>query len=357
MTSRVSQDVDLRQGFGQAVQGRAEPGGAEGDGGLQEMLGRAESSNGAIRLERLKQAVYRLRVGDGPGRALVIKRHTPVIAQTDRLVAERWLPALGFEDRCPQLLAAAAEREGRWTWHIYEDLGHDNLAAHRLPWRLEAAVDFIAELHTRAAGHSLVPEIRCRARDHGVPFFLSNLRDAIDALDALAGLPRDAPPEFPAARTRLRDRLHTLLEDAPRRVRLMEEHGGPDTLLHGDLWPKNIFVSMNATAPHPRLIDWDHVGAGPFSYDVSTLLYQSSPGARPRMLRPYREAVARSGRRLPSDAELNLLFHTAQTAPYAPCILFDAMALLNDGAAWGCAELIAYEQWFEALRPPLPGES
>src|SRR5437867_11346188 len=91
------------------------------------MLGRAESWNGAIRLERLKQAVYRVRVGDGPGRALVLKRHTPTIAQIDRLVAERWLPVLGFKDRCPQLLAAAAEREGRWVWHVYEDLGHDNL--------------------------------------------------------------------------------------------------------------------------------------------------------------------------------------------------------------------------------------
>src|SRR3989454_5182845 len=357
MTSRVSQDVDLRQGFVRSLEERREPGAAEVYQRLQEMLGRAESSNGAIRLERLKQAVYRLRVGDGPGRALVLKRHTPAIAQIDRLVAERWLPALGFEDRCPQLLAAAAEREGRWTWHIYEDLGHDNLAAQRLPWRLEAAVDLIAELHTRAAGHSLIPEIRCRARDHGAPFFLSNLRDAIDALDALADLPRDAPPEFPAARTRLLDRLHTLLEDAPRRVRLMKEYGGPDTPPPRALSPKKIFVSMHAAAPHPRLLYWGPVGAGPFSYDVSTLLYQSSPGERPRMLRRYREAVERSGWRLPTDAELNLLFHTAEAARYAHCILFDAMALLNDGADWGFAELIAYEQWFEALRPPLVGAS
>jgi len=357
MTSRVSQDIDLRQGFVRSLEERREPGAAEVYERVQEMLGRAESWNGAIRLERLKQAVYRVRVGDGSGRALVLKRHTPTIAQIDRLVAERWLPALGFKDRCPQLLAAASEREGRWVWHVYEDLGHGNLATQRLPWRLEAAVDFIAELHTCAAGHPLVPEIRCRARDHGVPFFLSNFRDAIGALEALADFSHDAPPEFPAARTRLLDCLQTLLEDAPRRVRLMEEHGGPDTLLHGDLWPKNIFVSMNATAPHPRLIDWDHVGAGPFSYDVSTLLYQSSPGERPWMLRRYREAVERSGWRLPTDAELNLLFHTAEAARYAHCILFDAMAVLNDGAGWGYRELMEYERWLDALRPPLPGES
>ena len=114
MTSRVSQDIDLRQGFVRSLEERREPGAAEVYERLQEMLGRAESWNGAIRLERLKQAVYRVQVGDGSGRALVLKRHPPAIAQIDRLVAERWLPVLGFKDRCPQLLAAAAEREGRW---------------------------------------------------------------------------------------------------------------------------------------------------------------------------------------------------------------------------------------------------
>src|SRR2546426_81828 len=207
MTSRVSQDIDLRQGFVRSLEERREPGAAEGYERVQEMLGRAESWNGAIRLERLKPAV-----------------------------------------------------------------------------------DFIAELHPRAAGHSLVPEIRFRARDHGVPFFLSNLRDAVAAPGALRNYAPDAPHEFPAARARLQDGLQRLLDDAPRRVRLMEEHGGLDPILHGDLWPKNIFVSMTAAAPDPRLIDWDHVGAGPFSYDVSTLLYQSSPSERPWMLRRYREA-------------------------------------------------------------------
>src|SRR5437016_3450205 len=227
MTSRVSQDIDLRQGFVRSLEERREPGAAEVYERLQEMLGRAESWNGAIRLERLKQAVYRVQVGDASGRALVLKRHPPAIAQIDRLVAERWLPVLGFGDRCPQLLAAAADREGRRVWHVYEDLGHDNLAQQRLSWRLAAAVDFIAELHARAAGHPLIPEVRWRARDHGAHFFMANLRDAIAALEALADLSRGGPSGFAAARTRLLERLHGLLADAPRRVQIIEEHGGP----------------------------------------------------------------------------------------------------------------------------------
>src|SRR2546430_15760497 len=147
MTSRVSQDIDLRQGFVRSLEERREPGAAEVYERLQEMLGRAESWNGAIRLERLKQAVYRVQVGDASGRALVLKRHPPAIAQIDRLVAERWLPVLGFADRCPQLFAAASERDGRWVWHVYADVGHNNLCTQRAPWCLDAAVAVNHEVH------------------------------------------------------------------------------------------------------------------------------------------------------------------------------------------------------------------
>jgi len=268
-------------------------------------------------------------------------------------VVERWLPAFDLGDGCPQLLAAVAEPEGSWVWHVYEDLGDGNLAADRLPWRLDAAVDFMAELHLRAARHPLLPEVRWRARDHGVHFLTSNVRDAVAALEALATPPRDAPPAFAGARERLLQCLYALRDDAPRRVRLLEEAGGPDTLLHGDLWPKNVFVSMTPAGPRARLIDWDHVGVGPASYDVSTFLYQSAPEERWAILRRYREAVERKGWRLPDPGALNLLFHTAECARYAHCVVWAAMALLHDGAEWGIGELMDFEHWFRALRPPL----
>src|SRR5207244_3154439 len=153
-----------------------------------------------------------------PGQTLVLKRLKPAVAQTDRLVAERWLPALGLGDRCPRLLGAAAPRDGCSVWHVYEDLGHETLSVQRQPGRLAAAVDLIAELHTRAAVHPLVPEVRWRARDHGAHFFTSSLSDAISGLDALATCRREVPGGFHASRTRLRDRLERLLEDVPRRL-------------------------------------------------------------------------------------------------------------------------------------------
>jgi Ser/Thr protein kinase RdoA (MazF antagonist) len=344
----------VRERLERSLERWQEPGAAELCEALHEFVNETSSPGEALNLERLKSAVYRLRIGRSPGRAVVLKRHPPGVAEVDRLVVKRWLPALGLADACPELLASAAEREGRWVWHVYEDLGDENLATNRLPWRLEAAVDFIAQLHLRATRHPLLPEARWRARDHGVHFFTVNLRDVIAVLEALATPPRDVPREFADARERLLQCLYTLREDAPRRVLQMEDAAGPDTLLHGDLWPKNVFVSKAASGARARLIDWDHVGVGPASYDVSTFLYQSSPEERPAILRRYRAAMERGGARLPDDGTLNLLFHTAECARYAHCILFAGMALLHEGAEWGIGELIDFDHWFRALRPPLP---
>jgi hypothetical protein len=333
-----------------------EPGAAELGSLLHELLvGTLEPEGVPIRLERLKQEVYRLWVGDGgvPARTLVLKRLQPATAQTDRLVAERWLPALGMADRSPRLLGAAAARSGDWVWHVYEDIGGATLAADRRPERLAAAVALLVELHTRAAGHPLLPEIRWRARDNGAHFYTANLRDAVSLLEALAAPPREPPPGFAASRRRLLSRLQALLEDSPRRVGLLSQVAGPDTLLHGDLWPKNVFVTPVAGALRARLIDWDHVGAGPFSYDLSTFVYRSSPEERPWILRHYRQGAERAGWRLPGTAELNVLFHTAESARCAHCIVFDAVAILHGGAAWAFEELMDFECWLETLRPPL----
>jgi aminoglycoside phosphotransferase (APT) family kinase protein len=347
----MSRAVDFRERLARSLGEMQENGAAEICELLWETMRPSLDAEPTIRLETLKKEVYRLRLGSG--QSLVLKRLKPAIAQTDRLVVERWLPALGFGDRCPRLLGSAALRDGRWVWHVHEDLGHETLAADRQPERLAAAVDLLAELHTRSAGHPLLPEVRWLARDQGAHFFTANLRDAITALETLTTTPpHEAPPAFAGARERLLHQLHHLREDAPRRVRSMEE-AGPETLLHGDLWPQNVFVSTADGVPRARLIDWDHVGVGPFSYDLSTFLYRSAAEERLWLLDRYRAAAERAGRHLPGTEELNLLFHTAESARFAHSILFDAMAVLNDGAAWAIERLMDYARWFETLRPPL----
>ena len=341
----------LREQLTRCLDERREPGVAELCDALEHLLDGAAPAADAIGLERLQKGVYRVRVGGASGRTLVIKRHTPAMAHTDRLVAERWLPALGLGDRCPRLLAAAAASDGRWVWHVYEDLSADALADHCEDPRFEAAIDLIARLHTSGIGHAVLPEVRWHARDHGARSWIASLRDGISLLEALATV--RTPARFAVARCRLLERLYWLLDAAPGQIRLTEEAGEPETLLHGDLGPKNIFVALAGDHACARLIDWDHVGVGPVSYDVSTLLYQASPDDRPWLLSRYRAALERAGHPLPEDRQLNALFYAAEIARGVSSIIWPAMALLNDGAEWGRSGLVDIDDWFETLRPPL----
>src|SRR5690242_10210882 len=95
MASGVRETGTLRERVARSLDERREPGAAELCAALEHLLDGAASQDDAFGLERLQKGVYRLRVGGASGRTLVIKRHTPAMAHTDRLVAERWLPALG----------------------------------------------------------------------------------------------------------------------------------------------------------------------------------------------------------------------------------------------------------------------
>src|SRR2546423_10745610 len=117
-----------------------------------------------------------------------------------------------------------------------------------------------------------------------------------------------------AIRDRLHDRLHSALTDAPRRAQVLKGAGGPDTLLHGDLWRANAFVTATGNGTRVRLIDWDHVGVGPFSYDLSTFLMRFSPAERPWLLSHYRQAVAVAGLRLAAGRAPKGVFETPEYA-------------------------------------------
>ncbi len=350
MNLAIDHTTELRH----ALERSGEPGATELLEALQALLGGAEADAPTIALTQLKRRVYRVDFGPGPGpRSLILKRSEPMIAQLNRLVAERWLPAIGLGDRCAPLLATAAERQGRWVWQIYEDLGDETLDRCPERSRLESAVELVAELHMRAAGHPLLPEVRHHSKDLGLSFFMSNVADAIRGLEALPRAAFQPSAKTMALRDRLLDRLYHALTDAPRRAQVLKEAGGPDTLLHGDLWRANAFVTATGNGTRVRLIDWDHVGVGPFSYDLSTFLMRFSPAERPWLLSHYRQAVAVVGWRLPAERELNVLFETAEYARFAIRVAWAAMAWLHDGAEWVPVELAEIARWFEAWRPVL----
>ena len=347
--------LDLRGEVRRALQQSGEPGCAELCDALDEMLdGEGKLPAQGVTLRPIKRRVLRLQLRAGEAsHSYILKRVEPRIAQINRLAADRWLPALGLSDHCARLLATAAERRGLWTWQIYDDIGEETLARRPERSRLEAAVEFIAELHVRAGGHPLLLEVRQHGPDCGMHFFRTNIGDAIRGLEALSRSELTLPPQTRAIRSRLLERFSALLADAPRRERLVSEAGGPETMLHGDLFPKNVFVTSTADGLRARLIDWDHVGIGPWSFDLSTFLLRSPPGERSLILSRYREVVARAGWRMPGIAELNLLTETAECARSANELIWSLMALLEDGAEWAHGKLAEIDGWLSGLRPVL----
>ena len=210
MNAAIDHTTELRH----ALERSGEPGATELLEALQALLGGAEADGPTIALTQLKRRVYRVDFGPGPGpRSLILRRSEPMLAELNRLVAERWLPAIGLGDRCAPLLATAAE------WQIYEDLGDETLDLCSERSRVESAIELVAELHTRAAEHPLLPEVRHHSKDLGLSFFVSNIADAIRGLEALPRAALQPSAKTMAIRDRLLDRLHSALTDAPRRHR------------------------------------------------------------------------------------------------------------------------------------------
>ena len=131
------------------------------------------------------------------------------------------------------------------------------------------------------------------------------------------------------------DRLWNLQDEIPERAQALSESGGPETLLHGDLWAINVFVIPTGEDWHPRLIDWDHAGVGPTSYDLSTFLLRFPAQHRQWVLELYQEAVLAGGWKLPAAEQLNFLFETHEYARFANRIIWPSIALTVDRAEWG----------------------
>jgi len=346
----VSLDAALAPGESSPL---AEPRNAGLAEALEQALGAADA-NARVSLEALKPRVLRVRVaGGGAPRSFVAKRLAPDHARRNELVIRRWLKDAGLADLAPELLGVAAARDGSWLWHVYEDLGPFELDARSPdPARVAAVVGRVAALHARFARHPLLAECRLHGENREVSWFAATMRDAIGALDAL----RPSRLALSASEGQLRDRLlarlDRMLAEEPLRAGLLTEYGGPETLLHGDLWPINVFCEPAGGEFRVRLVDWDRTGVGYASYDLSAFLMRFAERERDWILSHYR--AAGPGWLLPPRRELNLMFETAEWARYANRLIWPALALLRDRAPWGFEELATVEGWFEALTPVLP---
>jgi Phosphotransferase enzyme family len=337
------------------LEGSGQPGLVELRLALEEVFGGPAAQGRLTEQQRLKSRVYRLRVeAGGRARSLIVKCLDAGRSRRNRLVAERWLPAVGLVDLGPGLLSVAAVRGGDYVWHVYQDLGDGQLQTFNPdPESIGVVVGALAQVHTRFAQHPLLAECRRYGEDFGIGYFAANVEDAIRGLESLRPPRMDLCPRRLALRDCLLERLYKLRTEQPDRASALAAFGGPETLLHGDLWTPNMLVLSGTDGLQARLIDWDHVGVGPVSYDLSTFLYRFPRRHRGWILERYEQAVATMGWRLPPMRELNGLFETAEFARYANRTIWPALALVHDHADWGFAELAEVESWFEALEPVL----
>jgi hypothetical protein len=323
------------------------------DGPLREAF--ADRSVRVVTSEEIKPSVQRLRVElDGAERALVVKWSDPLAARRNWLVARRWLPAVGLEDRGPPLIAVVGEPTCEGAWQVYDDLGDRPLSSERpVEGEVEAAVDAIAHVHTAFAQHPLLRECRHWGGDRGIQFYSANLRDAVIALrtldlDRLPGDPR-------AARDALLGWIDRLKEQESERAQVLAVSGGPETLLHGDLWPTNAVIAANGDGVRVRLVDWDETAVGPIGFDLSTFLLRFEPSHRRSILDAYRNAVGRlAGWDLPGERELNLIFETAAYGRLASLLVWSVAAAEEGECDWLPERLTAMVEWLDAVAPVLP---
>ena len=327
------------------------------DEALRQACG-ADSSPHVTALHRLKRNVYRAEVhGGGHIRSLVLKGSDPALAYHNLLVARRWLPAVGMSHAAARLVGTVADRRGEHVWLLYEDLGDSSLE--QTPCdrrRTGVAVDLAAELHLRSSGNPILPECRVHGGDLGAAYLSANLSDAINGLERLSPPRVTLTPERQIVRDRLLARLCILQNELTARIAMLAAAGGPEVLLHGDLWRTNVFVhdAPDGRGPRARFVDWDHAGVGPVCYDLSTLLLRFPTAERHWILERYREAVAQAGWRLPAAPDLNRLFATAEYARYANRVVWPVVALLVDRAEWAFDELAMVAGWFDSFAPVLP---
>lgn len=301
-----------------------------------------------------KDKVYRLEFEiDGRRRSLIARGTNWARAERNRLVVTRWLPAVGLGRHGATLLGFGSDRGAQWVWQVYEDLGDQRLDANPERGRVEATIDVFARLHVRFADHPLLAECRTYGKDMGMTYFLANVRDAIRGLEYLQPSSTDTETSPLAVRDRLLSRLYGLLEEGPDRARVAAELGGPETMLHGDLFPKNVLTVSTEDGLEPTLIDWDATGVGPLTYDLSTFLYRSPAEHRQWILDRYEQSVAPLGWRVPSTWDLNLMLETAELSRIANSLVWVCVAALDTKADWVFERLAEIERWFEAVEPAM----
>ena len=302
--------------------------------------------------QRLTRRVYRLTLATGEPDSVVMKRLDPASAHRDRLLVQRWLPAVGLADFGPPLLATVFDPGGDAVWSVYEGLdGHTLRSIRPDADEVVRLVEVVVSLHLRFARHPLIAEIRHQGTHLGRGGYVDYVNDSAQALATVRSQP-GVRARLPASvLADLESAVHRAREESPSVLALLDTVGGPDTVLHGDLWPQNVVVGPDWL----RLIDWDRLGVGPAIYDLSTLLLRLPRAARGRVLNAYLGHIAAADWPLPTVDQVILLSTAVERVRLASLIAWRVLDLLqapNDGvASWAAGELESIGTWWREVDP------
>jgi hypothetical protein len=317
------------------------------------LLDNEEDSARLIREEKLRHRVYRVLFEvNGVCRSLIVKSSRVERAERSRMTLRYWLPAVGLDHIGPVLLGATQQQNGA-IWNVYVDHGRrtliddpsDSAAA-------TAAIRTVAELHSRFMGHSLLAECRNSGQTLDPYVYESSVMAALSALESIEDLV--GVTDAAILQESLTKRLRVLAQEVGLRTRLLKTLSGPQTLLHGDLYPSNIVLPNGLDGPLSRIVDWDHLGVGPVGFDLVFLLGNLSEELRLDALECYRSLMRNLFDRWPTEREWNTLFDTFQFVRLAKCVTSFANAILVGEVEYGVRKLRDADQWFQDVRPVLP---
>ena len=264
---------------------------------LVETFGKAAQQ---LRAEKLDGRAYRVKLEASEHRSVVLKIFRVPRARRNELVLHRWLPAVGLSDLAPRLLAVAPAPDESSVWHVYEDCGDVTLADRQDPGSIRSGLRAIARVHAAFVEHPLLEEITTQGKPPGNYFFdTPELHESVRASVERLNGSHDVPRSDTIAK--LADCLAALAPLFANSAPI----SGPQTLLHGDLYPSNIVVSNGAhdEGRAARLIDWDRVGIGPFIFDLAFIVGELPPESRQLALNAYRESMEAHLPRWPTPRE------------------------------------------------------
>ena len=224
------------------------------------------------RITILKQTrdktVYRLD-GVGPGGGSVIaKRCRPDAAATERIIYSDVLPHLPIAAiRLYGFLEDRDRADGQQCWLFLEDAG-DEPYSYLLNEHRVLAGQWLGRLHS-GASHFGVPAV---LPDRGPDYYLRLLRSSREVMGRNLANPA---LHGEGART---------LADIVTQYGVLEAHWSdvvricremPQTLVHGDLAPKNARVRVSSSGSSLVVIDWGGVGWGVPAIDLAQFTAQS----------------------------------------------------------------------------------